>query len=78
MFYDAVQNEIGAEMAYLEANKLNQQAAVAAARAIREEELSRERREKAEQEGSETDVHKGMCRAWLAAVFMAKCSTRLV
>ena len=38
LFYDAVNNEIGAEMAYLEANKLNQAAAVAEAKALREEE----------------------------------------
>lgn len=39
LFYDTVNNEIGAEMAYLEANKLNQSAAVAMARAQREEEI---------------------------------------
>ena len=59
LFYDAVQNEIGAEMAYLEANKLNQQAAVAEARAQREEELARERKEKGEPDESEADTHKG-------------------
>lgn len=56
LFYDAVQNEIGAEMAYLEANKLNQQAAVAVARAIREEELAKQRAERSE---SEAETHKG-------------------
>jgi len=56
LFYDAVQNEIGAEMAYIEANKLNQQAAVAAARALREEEIARHRAERSE---SEADTHKG-------------------
>lgn len=55
LFYDAVQNEIGAEMAYIEANKLNQQAAVAAARAVREEELAKQRPEHSESETS----HKG-------------------
>ena len=59
LFYDAIQNEIGAEMAYMEANKLNQSAAVAMARAIREEELARERRERAEGEEAESDGHKG-------------------
>ncbi|KAK3801767.1 hypothetical protein RRG08_048354 [Elysia crispata] len=37
LFYDAVPNEIGAEMAYLEANKLNLAKASALARAAREE-----------------------------------------
>ncbi|XP_052768283.1 cilia- and flagella-associated protein 70-like isoform X5 [Mya arenaria] len=55
LFYDTVQNEIGAEMAYIEANKLNQQAAVAVARALREEELSKQRVERSE---SETDTQK--------------------
>lgn len=43
-------------MAYLEANKLNQHAAVAAARAIREEELAKQRAERSE---SEAETHKG-------------------
>ncbi|XP_048244462.1 cilia- and flagella-associated protein 70-like isoform X2 [Haliotis rufescens] len=43
LYYDSVSNEIGAEMAYLEANKLNQVAAVATARALREEEMERDR-----------------------------------
>ncbi|XP_053401426.1 cilia- and flagella-associated protein 70-like isoform X42 [Mercenaria mercenaria] len=55
LFYDAVQNEIGAEMAYIEANKLNQQAAVNAARALKEEELAKQRVEHSESEAS----HKG-------------------
>ncbi|XP_060604496.1 cilia- and flagella-associated protein 70-like isoform X23 [Ruditapes philippinarum] len=55
LFYDAVQNEIGAEMAYIEANKLNQQAAVNMARALREEELAKQRVEHSESEAS----HKG-------------------
>ncbi|XP_035827894.1 cilia- and flagella-associated protein 70 isoform X2 [Aplysia californica] len=38
LFYDAVPNEIGAEMAYLEANKLNLAKAAALARAARDEE----------------------------------------
>ena len=59
LFYDAIQNEIGAEMAYMEANKLNQSAAVAMARAIREEELAKERRERGETEETESDGHKG-------------------
>ncbi|KAH3852510.1 hypothetical protein DPMN_095020, partial [Dreissena polymorpha] len=52
LYYDTVQNEIGAEMAYIEANKLNQQAAVATARALREEELAKQRAER-----SESDTH---------------------
>lgn len=55
LFYDTVQNEIGAEMAYIEANKLNQQAAVAMARSLREEELAKQRSEQSESEAS----HKG-------------------
>ena len=43
LFYDAVNNEIGAEMAYLEANKLNQSKAVSLARMAREEEQVKER-----------------------------------
>lgn len=43
-------------MAYLEANKLNQHAAVAAARALREEELAKQRAEQCE---SEAETHKG-------------------
>lgn len=43
LFYDAVNNEIGAEMAYLEANKLNQSKAVSLARMAREEEQAKER-----------------------------------
>jgi hypothetical protein len=43
LFYDAVNNEIGAEMAYLEANKLNQCKAVSLARMAREEEQVKER-----------------------------------
>ena len=42
-------------MAYIEANKLNQQAAVAVARALREEELAKQRVEHSESEAS----HKG-------------------
>ena len=56
MFYDAVQNEIGAEMAYMEANKLNQHAAVAAARILREEELAKQRAARCE---SEAETVKG-------------------
>ena len=59
MFYDAVQNEIGAEMAYMEANKLNQAAAIAMARSLRDEEMAKERREKGEADESESDGHKG-------------------
>ncbi|XP_064600847.1 cilia- and flagella-associated protein 70-like [Liolophura sinensis] len=43
LFYDAVNNEIGAEMAYLESNKLNQAAAVSAAKELQEE-AEREKR----------------------------------
>ena len=46
-------------MAYMEANKLNQSAAVAMARAIREEELAKERRERGETDETESDGHKG-------------------
>ena len=38
LFYDGIGNEIGGEMALLEANKLNKAAAIAAAKAAREEE----------------------------------------
>ncbi len=36
LFYDGIGNEIGTEMALLEANKLNMQCALAEAKAIRE------------------------------------------
>lgn len=42
LFYDAISNDIGAEMAYLEANKLN----VAQARALLEAEMEKEKKEK--------------------------------
>nr|XP_022331660.1 cilia- and flagella-associated protein 70-like isoform X20 [Crassostrea virginica] len=57
LFYDAVNNEIGAEMAYLEANKLNQAAAVAEAKALREEE--RLARGEHESEDKEIDHDQG-------------------
>ncbi|XP_053401249.1 cilia- and flagella-associated protein 70-like isoform X9 [Mercenaria mercenaria] len=60
LFYDAVQNEIGAEMAYIEANKLNQQAAVNAARALKEEELAKQRVEHSESEASHKDDQGGL------------------
>ncbi|XP_060604478.1 cilia- and flagella-associated protein 70-like isoform X6 [Ruditapes philippinarum] len=60
LFYDAVQNEIGAEMAYIEANKLNQQAAVNMARALREEELAKQRVEHSESEASHKDDQGGL------------------
>lgn len=50
-------NEIGAEMAYLEANKLNQSKAVAIARASREDEQAKEREargQEAEEKGRQT------------------------
>lgn len=50
LFYDAVSNEIGAEMAFVEANKLNIAQAAAIARAAREEEQAKERKEKEEKE----------------------------
>ena len=50
LFYDAISNDIGAEMAYLEANKLNVAQAASIARAAREEEQEKERKEKAEKE----------------------------
>lgn len=40
LFYDAIGNEIGAEMALGEAHRLNMAAAVAAAKAIKDEELA--------------------------------------
>ncbi|XP_041353572.1 cilia- and flagella-associated protein 70-like isoform X3 [Gigantopelta aegis] len=46
LYYDAVSNEIGAEMAYMEANKLNNQAAVSAAKDVREDEVDKEKEEK--------------------------------
>ncbi|XP_076464163.1 cilia- and flagella-associated protein 70-like isoform X2 [Babylonia areolata] len=46
LFYDAISKDIGAEMAYLEANKLNVSQAASIARAAREEEQERERKEK--------------------------------
>jgi hypothetical protein len=46
LFYDAISNDIGAEMAYMEANKLNMAKAAAIARAAREEEQEKEKKEK--------------------------------
>ena len=43
----------------MEANKLNQAAAIAMARSLRDEELAKERREKGEADESESDGHKG-------------------
>ncbi|KAL8611122.1 hypothetical protein ACOMHN_064412 [Nucella lapillus] len=62
LFYDAISNNIGAEMAYLEANKLNVSQAASIARAAREEEMEKERKEKEkekvekEKEGGEVTV----------------------
>ncbi|XP_056020644.1 cilia- and flagella-associated protein 70-like isoform X10 [Ostrea edulis] len=56
LFYDAVNNEIGAEMAYLEANKLNQAAAVAEAKALREEEIVKDRLARGEHESEDKEV----------------------
>lgn len=52
-------NEIGAEMAYLEANKLNQAAAVATARALREEEMERDRVDDEEEDIPEDEPVRG-------------------
>ncbi|KAL4238526.1 Cilia- and flagella-associated protein 70 [Mactra antiquata] len=60
LFYDTVQNEIGAEMAYIEANKLNQQAAVSAARSLRDEEINKQRSEQSESEASHKDDQGGL------------------
>lgn len=62
LFYDAVNNEIGAEMAYLEANKLNQAAAVAEAKALRDDEVTKERLARGEHESEDkgmrgTELH---------------------
>lgn len=57
LFYDAVNNEIGAEMAYLEANKLNQAAAVAEAKALREEEIVKDRLARGEHESEDKGMH---------------------
>ena len=70
-----MQNEIGAEMAYLEANKLNQAAAIAMARVLREEELAKERREKGETEETESDGHKGTKNKWRQNYSEAKLYT---
>ncbi|CAG2258081.1 Cilia- and flagella-associated protein 70 [Mytilus edulis] len=62
LFYDAVNNEIGAEMAYLEANKLNQSKAVAIARASREDDQAKEREargQEAEEKGEADGSHAG-------------------
>ncbi|KAK3092740.1 hypothetical protein FSP39_006770 [Pinctada imbricata] len=59
LFYDTVNNEIGAEMAYLEANKLNQAAAVAEAKALRDEEIARERAARGEPEHDEKEHLEG-------------------
>ncbi|XP_061173813.1 cilia- and flagella-associated protein 70-like isoform X1 [Saccostrea echinata] len=56
LFYDAVNNEIGAEMAYLEANKLNQAAAVAEAKALRDDEMAKEKLARGEQESEDKEV----------------------
>ncbi|XP_076442365.1 cilia- and flagella-associated protein 70-like isoform X3 [Babylonia areolata] len=55
LFYDAISNDIGAEMAYLEANRLNMAHAAAIARAAREEEQEKERKEKEEKEKAEKE-----------------------
>uniref|UniRef100_A0A8W8HWM7 Tetratricopeptide repeat protein 18 n=1 Tax=Magallana gigas TaxID=29159 RepID=A0A8W8HWM7_MAGGI len=56
LFYDAVNNEIGAEMAYLEANKLNQAAAVAEAKALRDDDMTKERLARGEHESEDKEV----------------------
>lgn len=62
LFYDAISNDIGAEMAYLEANKLNIAQAASIARSAREEEQERDRKEKEkdkaerEKEGEATET----------------------
>ena len=53
LFYDGIGNEIGTEMAMLEANKLNQGAAVAAAQARRDEEMAARERSMLSQEPGE-------------------------
>jgi len=55
LFYDAVPNEIGAEMAYLEANKLNMAKAAAIARALREEEEERRKLDEGNMTGEAGD-----------------------
>ena len=55
LFYDAVSNEIGAEMAYMEANKLNNQAAVSAARDARDDDQEKGEKEKGEKEKGEKE-----------------------
>lgn len=40
LFYDSVNNEIGAEMAYMEGSKMNQSAAVAKAKLLQEAETA--------------------------------------
>ncbi|XP_033734255.1 cilia- and flagella-associated protein 70-like isoform X5 [Pecten maximus] len=45
LFYDTVNNEIGAEMAYIEANKLNQAAAWSSVRQQREEEMAKDKKD---------------------------------
>ncbi|KAL3873547.1 hypothetical protein ACJMK2_036646 [Sinanodonta woodiana] len=60
LFYDTVNNEIGAEMAYLEANKLNQAAAAALVRAQHEEELAKEHPPSEESEAEHKDDQGGL------------------
>ncbi|KAK7502734.1 hypothetical protein BaRGS_00005984 [Batillaria attramentaria] len=55
LFYDFINVEIRAEMAYLEANKLNVAKAVSVARASREEEQEREQKEREKKKSEEPE-----------------------
>lgn len=55
LFYDGIGNEIGVEMAIGEANRLNVAAAVAAVKAIKDEEEARLRAERDEQRRAELE-----------------------
>ena len=56
LFYDGIGNEIGAEMATMEANKLNKMAAIAEAKAARDEEQAIKDAEAAAAAPSSDDV----------------------
>ncbi|XP_070181891.1 cilia- and flagella-associated protein 70-like isoform X9 [Littorina saxatilis] len=58
LFYDTISNDIGAEMAYLEANKLNigQAASIARDEEQEKEKKEKEKAERAEKDGEATDT----------------------
>lgn len=76
LFYDAVNNEIGAEMAYLEANKLNQAAAVAEAKALRDDDVTKERLARGEHESEDKGIKGTELHCVRSIVFQSICCIR--